>query len=207
VCGPPTARPSEVRASSGQLSCRCRRAGAYGPGSRFGVLHGEFGIMPAVEGLAHHAEPRVRVCDPQGHASEPKVRVSEKWTQVSAQNDALFQGGSIGPESGVHSPRPQFRVVLFRLRGRDALRGGRASRNAGRDHDDAGHPRRLRHGRRHPGHWGGGSRSTIRNTAESAPDRRCRQNDPPVSNPSPPKPPGCGNGDPPPKPESQGLGP
>jgi len=54
---------------------------------------------------------------------------------------------------------------------------------------------------------GGGSRSTIRNTAESAPDRRCRQNDPPVSNPSPPKPPGCGNGDPPPKPESQGLGP
>jgi iron complex transport system substrate-binding protein len=25
---------------------------AYGPGSRFGVLHGEFGIVPAVEGLA-----------------------------------------------------------------------------------------------------------------------------------------------------------
>lgn len=25
---------------------------AYGPGSRFGVLHGEFGVVPAVEGLA-----------------------------------------------------------------------------------------------------------------------------------------------------------
>ena len=45
VAAPKAGKGLLVLTTGGKMS-------AYGPGSRFGVLHGEFGIVPAVEGLA-----------------------------------------------------------------------------------------------------------------------------------------------------------
>ncbi len=60
---------------------------AYGPGSRFGMLHSEFGIMPAVEGLAttNHG---------QAISSEFIAKTNPDWLFVIDRDAAIGQQGA-----------------------------------------------------------------------------------------------------------------
>jgi iron complex transport system substrate-binding protein len=60
---------------------------AYGPGSRFGVLHGDFGIVPSVEGLAvtNHG---------QAVSSEFILETNPDWLFVIDRDAAVGRGGA-----------------------------------------------------------------------------------------------------------------
>ena len=59
---------------------------AYGPGSRFGILHGEFGVVPAVEGLAttNHG---------QAVSAEFILKTNPNWLFVIDRDVVAGRGG------------------------------------------------------------------------------------------------------------------
>jgi ABC-type Fe3+-hydroxamate transport system substrate-binding protein len=138
---------------------------AYGPGSRFGIIHDVLGVPPAIPDVeaATHGEAISFELIAQTNPDQLFVVDRDAPTGDGAADDAQAaqRRGRARPHRRPRPARHQLRVLLLGPDGRDARRGRGPPGPARRDHGRAGAQGRLRHGHPGPGRRGQADRHLL----------------------------------------------